>query len=100
MVAQHILDSWFEEFNTVVFGEVLAPVPVRYDPYMDTDKAVGLCWGDRIMLAPGASLEATRRVLLHEMVHVWQAQNGHKMTHGKTFKEWKARCYDLAGLRI
>lgn len=100
MVTNALLSAWFGEFNAAVFNGTLTRIPTRLDPYMDTSKAVGLCWGDSIMIAPGQSLEAARCALLHEMVHAWQNQQSLKMTHGKTFKEWKTTCYKIAGLRI
>lgn len=32
--------------------------------------------------------------IIHECIHVWQADNGKKPNHGKTFKRWCEKAYE------
>lgn len=48
---------------------------------------VGLCWGDSIAVLESQSDNDFLDTLAHEIVHVWQFQNGLEMNHGKQFKK-------------
>jgi SprT-like family len=89
------LSRLFEEYNRRHFGGVLPALPLRISGRMRT-RLGQLCLrhgtGEpyEITLSRGhidrhGWVEAGR-TLLHEMVHLWQYQNGHAVNHGRTFR--------------
>jgi hypothetical protein len=86
------------EFNARHFGAALGVIPIRLSGRMRTRL------GELRASRQGAPVEITisrrhvRRhdwstvldTLLHEMVHQWQAENGHGLDHGREFRR-KAR---------
>jgi len=44
-----------------------------------------------IALNSSNNKEEMHLTLIHEMVHVWQAQQGKKMNHKKSFRKWENR---------
>lgn len=96
-----MLEEWFIEFNKRVFKGELPMVEVRYARLEWQGTAGYFHHADR-MIEIGDHLTAPkqRAALLHEMVHLWQSCNGYATNHGKQFKEWKATCLRITGLRI
>lgn len=94
------LHKWHRELNSTVFGGELER-PVIVFGFLG-DGTLGLCYGKRIMISTGLQYmpNECKATLLHEMVHQWQAQNELDMDHSTTFKQWIARCRDIAGLEI
>lgn len=100
MLDLRYLRYWHTRYNRLVFdGELSIPQLVigEYQPGW-----IGACVTGSpptIYIAPYASLENARRVLLHEMVHQWQHEHKLPMNHGKRFKQWETPCELLTGLR-
>jgi hypothetical protein len=92
------LTAAHREFNGRHFGAALGAIPIRISPRMRTRL------GELRAARNGTPVEITisrrhlRRhswkavldTLLHEMVHQWQAENGHALDHGREFRQ-KAR---------
>ncbi|WP_223638877.1 DUF4157 domain-containing protein [Corallococcus sp. EGB] len=67
------------------FGAELSAVRLHEHPLVARLGAQALCWGERILFAPGAlELDAARggRILAHELVHVLQQRAG-RVPHGR-----------------
>lgn len=93
------LRYWHSWLNRTVFRGELSRVPIiltKYEPGW-----AGGCVFDgsvTLYIDPKLSLVNARRVLLHEMVHQWQAENGLPLDHGRRFKQWRTRCELVSGL--
>lgn len=99
LVLLHRLTSLHQELNAEHFRGSLNEIPIRLSGRMRTrlgELAVDLRCGkpleitiSRRHLARHGWLEV-EHTLLHEMVHQWQAETGHRIDHGPTFRD-KAR---------
>ncbi len=98
------LEARWRAFNAEHFGGALQPIPIGFSSRMRR-KLGELAWDPatrrplRITLSrrllrrfPWREVEAT---LLHEMVHQWQAEQGHPVDHGREFRR-KARLVGIA----
>jgi len=99
------LAQQFEDHNTRHFGGSLPALPFRLSGRMRT-RLGQLC----IQHETGEPYEITlsrghidrhgwaeaSHTLLHEMIHLWQHQNGHTVDHGPTFRR-KAEQVGIAG---
>lgn len=97
------LARWHRHYNVLHFGGLLEEIPIRVSRRMRSRL------GQYAAACNGASAEITisrhhvRRhgweealhTLLHEMVHQWQAENGHPLDHGGLFRA-KAREVGIA----
>lgn len=97
------LEQWHAELNRQHFNSALPTIRIRLSTRMTTrlgelsvDTATGRA--EEIALSrrhvqddpPGE----VRDTLLHEMVHQWQAEQGHRPDHGRLFRE-KARAVGI-----
>lgn len=96
---------WFHRLNHAVFDGQLA-VPTDVKIVHDSGHHAWCVPLDRepnyeLRFRPNLiTREKFLDVLIHEMVHVWQLQNGHTLTHGKTFKCWKRAIHAATGLNL
>jgi hypothetical protein len=93
------LEKRWRELNAQHFGTTLEPIPIGLSSRMR--RRLGELVYDHVTLRP-VRIVISRRLLrrhpwrdveetlLHEMVHQWQAENGHRVDHGAGFRR-KAR---------
>lgn len=89
------LTAWHREYNRRYFGSRLKPIAIRISGRMRTRL------GQYTAMSPHgepAEIAISRahvhrhgwaealHTLLHEMVHQWQAEHGHEIDHGATFR--------------
>jgi hypothetical protein len=92
LMAQHA------EYNAARFGGALGAVPIAVSRRMRSRlgyyRLAGKTLPAMIMISSGHlrrhGWEEAFQTLLHEMVHQWQAENGHPVDHGPQFRA-KAR---------
>jgi len=93
------LEALHRELNDRYFGGELGSVALRLSSRMrrrlgdiamsrPTGRATEITISRRHLRADG--WQEVTHTLLHEMVHQWQAEHGHRVDHGRTFRE-KAR---------
>ena len=89
------LSEWHRRYNVLHFGGQLAPIVIRISSRMRTrlgQYTAASPYGEPAEIA--ISRAHIRRhgwaealhTLLHEMVHQWQAENGHEIDHGSSFR--------------
>ena len=91
----HELTAWHREYNRRFFASRLKPITIRISGRMRTRL------GQYTAVSPSgepAEIAISRahahrhgwsealHTLLHEMVHQWQAEHGHEIDHGSTFR--------------
>jgi hypothetical protein len=105
LLVLHRLETRHRELNHLHFAGALDPIPFRISGRMRTrlgELSVDRRTGRPIEIAlsrrhverhPWTEVEHT---LLHEMVHQWQAENGHPVDHGRTFRDQAVKVGILA----
>jgi hypothetical protein len=89
------LTVWHRQYNVRHFADELAPIAIRISGRMRTrlgQYTAASPYGEPAEIA--ISRAHIRRhgwaealhTLLHEMVHQWQAENGHEIDHGSSFR--------------
>lgn len=99
------MNTWFNEFNKVVFENKLPKVPIKFN---NTYRQLGqFYWGSRRGIGIKISLyydrteEQYRNCLLHEMCHLYCYQQGWKNEHhGYRWQNIAAKAYRITGLKI
>lgn len=92
------LRYWHTRYNKIVFEGKLKRPKIVIEP---CGKNAGYCEGTRpatIYIDPELTRIEARQVLLHEMIHQWQFENGQAIGHGPSFKQWETPCHLLTGL--
>ena len=98
------MNTWFNEFNALVFGNKLPKVPIKFN---NTYRQLGqFYWGPTRGIGIKISLfydrtEEQYRNLLHEMCHLYCYKQGwvHE-GHGERWKAIANKAYKLTGLYI
>lgn len=79
----------YNKLNKRYFGNQLDFVEIKFKRLKGV---YGYCtdYGEfrEIEIAKGLCNKIMRDTLLHEMIHVWQAQEGMPMNHKKDFRKW------------
>jgi hypothetical protein len=97
------LERWRAELNRQHFDSALRAIPIRLSSRMTTrlgELSVDTATGRAAEIAISRRHvqddppEEVRDTLLHEMVHQWQAEQGHRPDHGRLFRE-KARALGI-----
>ena len=99
------MQTWFDEFNKVVFENKLPKVPIKFN---NTYRQLGqFYWGNgrgmgiKISLYYDRTEEQYRNCLLHEMCHLYCYKQGWiREGHGPRWKAIAAKAYRLTGLKI
>ncbi|HEU4564444.1 MAG TPA: SprT-like domain-containing protein [Gemmatimonadaceae bacterium] len=98
------LRQWHGEYNELHFRGALAEIPLRISSRMRSrlgQYTAASPYGEPAEIAIGRhhirvhGWEEVLHTLLHEMVHQWQAENGHPIDHGRIFRQ-KAREVGIA----
>lgn len=98
------LALWHRRYNDEHFGGSLTDIAIRVSRRMHTrlgQYAAATSAGDAAEISISSShirrhgWEEALHTLLHEMVHQWQAENGHPLDHGRLFR-LKARELGIA----
>lgn len=98
-----VLERWHGEMNRQHFDGILERIRIRISSRMTTrlgELAVDVATGCAEEIAMSRRHlqvdppEEVRDTLLHEMVHQWQVQQGHRPDHGRVFRE-KARAVGI-----
>lgn len=97
MLTSKQLSKWFDEFAPIFEGDIIK-VPTKAQ-YVGPD-TWGLCWATEIHVKDTLSVSEARATLLHEMVHLWQAQHDYDMDHGDSFEQWREPCRSRTGLEL
>ncbi len=65
----------------------------------ESKQVFAYCDGDSIGFSPFfcRDIELLYVTVAHELIHVWQDQNGYKLTHGRIFKSHARRICNLTG---
>lgn len=99
------MNTWFNEFNALVFGNKLPKVPIKFN---NTYRQLGqFYWGPtrgigiKISLFYDRTEKQYRNCLLHEMCHLYCYKQGwiHE-GHGERWKAIANKAYKLTGLYI
>lgn len=97
------LHKWFRYVNAEVFGGclpkpviTLVALPDAYWGFCD-EVAVGKY---RLIISDRISEDAQIATLAHEMVHMYQFENGLSTSHNKEFRLWASRCKALLGMPV
>jgi hypothetical protein len=97
------LERWCADLNRQHFDSALPAIPIRLSSRMTTrlgELSVDTATGRAEEIAISRRHvqedppEDVRDTLLHEMVHQWQAEQGHRPDHGRLFRE-KARALGI-----
>ena len=99
------MQTWFDEFNKVVFENKLPKVPIKFN---NTYRQLGqFYWGPsrgmgiKISLYYDRTEEQYRNCLLHEMCHLYCYKQGWTNEHhGPRWQTVAAKAYRLTGLYI
>jgi hypothetical protein len=104
----HQLRGLHEELNARHFAGTLGEVPLRLSGRMRTrlgELAVDLRTGRPLEIAISRrhlvrhDWSEVEHTMLHEMVHQWQAESGHRVDHGPTFRRKAAEVGVLPSAR-
>lgn len=101
MLTLRYLRHWHTRLNNLVFEGKLQKPSIVIEPC--GPDAAGYAENTSpctIYIDPGLSLREARIILLHEMVHQWQYQNGLQGNHGRSFTQWEEPCLMLTGLPL
>ena len=95
---QRFLRYWHTRFNKLAFSSELTRARIVVESC--APDAAGYCEATSpvcIYIDPTLTREEARQVLLHEMIHQWQHENGYEMNHGPTFQGLRNPCELLTG---
>jgi hypothetical protein len=103
-----LLAQTHERLNLAHFGGTLSSIPIRLSGRMRTrlgELAVDLRTGRPLEIAISRrhlvrhDWSEVEHTMLHEMVHQWQAESGHRVDHGPTFRRKAAEVGVLPSAR-
>lgn len=101
MLTQKYLRYWHTRFNNLVFEGKLARAKIVIEPCGPVNagyaESTTPC---TIYIDPALEGAEARTILLHEMVHQWQYENGQPAGHGRSFTQWEEPCRLLTGLPL
>ncbi len=87
----------FEYINIELFDSELDQPYFNIDDYVKIDRSYGWCewYRDNFFIALDKNLSYIEffNTLVHELIHLWQAQNNKDMDHKKEFKNWCDKAY-------
>lgn len=111
-VTESMILFWFRYLNAAVFNNKLpTPDVISIFPYTERGTTLGFCisQGRRISLSLCEEYDDRKTfltILVHELVHMHQVlfrtkvPYATRMSHGKTFYEWKDRIKRTVGLPL
>ena len=94
------LDTLFNRINKDIFNNELE-IPIftyHYDPSM---YGYHTAWSGQqfISILPELPWFLSAATMAHEMIHLWQSENGYKRNHGKRFKKYARKMEKYYNLR-
>lgn len=101
-----MISKLFNNYNKLIFDNTLIVPHIKVLRYYNKeylgwcgileDHTLELCLNTKAI----RTKEQYQNTLIHEMVHVWQYQNGLIMDHGLSFEQWIKPIQLLTGIKI